>query len=169
MADKKTDPPRPVGAADETDYRLLALIQEDNRLSNARLGEKVGLSTSAVNARLARLRSLGLIAREAALLSPEKLELNILAFVEVLLDRPEQESGFVATARLLDEVLECHHVTGDYSYLLKVRCARTAELEELLTHLKDVPGVVRTRSIIALSSPKETTCLPLRTTVPPVD
>lgn len=151
---------RPVDL-DDIDFRLLKAVQVDCRRSNADLARAVDLSTSAVNARLARLRREKVIRAEVALVEPRAVALGLTAFIQVVLDRPEHEAGFVALTRLLDQVQECHHITGDFSYLLKIRCRDTAELEELLSRLKEVPGTIRTRSTIALSSAKETTALPL--------
>jgi len=62
----------------------------------------------------------------------------------------------------LPEVQECHHVTGDDDYLLKVRCRHTQDLERLISEqLKSLPGILRTRTTIALSTTKETSALPL--------
>ena len=62
----------------------------------------------------------------------------------------------------LAPVQECHHITGEYSYLLKIRVRNTAELERLLKEeLKTIPGLVRTQTTIVLSTPKETAALPL--------
>jgi Lrp/AsnC family leucine-responsive transcriptional regulator len=63
----------------------------------------------------------------------------------------------------LPEIQECHHVTGDYDYLLKVRCASTAALETIISdRLKSVAGVARTTTIVALSTVKETMELPIQ-------
>ena len=147
---------------DDMDLKLLDLVQKDARWSHARLGKEVGLSTSAVNARLTRLRETGIIEGISARLAPGQVGLDLLAFVEVLVERPEQEPGFLSAATALDEVLECHHVTGEFSYLLKVIAPDAAALEDLLRSLKSQPGVVRSRTSIALSSPKWTTRLPLK-------
>ena len=146
---------------DNLDIELLKLIQLDCRISNARLGELVGLSTSAVNARLSKLKKQGVIETCAALIDPAKLGLGILAFVQVLIDRPEHEPPFLHNIKDLPEVLECHHVTGDFSYLLKVQTRDTALFEAFLLKIKSYPGLVRTLTLIALSSPKKTTALPL--------
>ena len=86
----------------------------------------------------------------------------MLAFVFVLLERPEHTKPFVKRMLSLEAVQECHHVTGEWSDLLKVRTASIAELEHLINdEIKSCRGVVRTLTMIALSSPKETCALPL--------
>ena len=147
---------------DEKDKIILRLIQKDARLSNSRLGKMVGLSTSAVNERLRKLKRQGVLERYVAVLNPSALSLDVCAFVQVLLGRPEDEQAFLERVRDLPEVLECHHVTGQFSYLLKVRTPNVSHLELLLRDaIKSLVGVARTETLIVLSSPKESTELAL--------
>ncbi len=148
---------------DEIDIRLLESLQRDDRLSYAELGALVGLSISGVNARLKKLQSSGVIRKFAAQLDPITLGLDLCAFIQVVLERPEHDKGFLDVVLRTPEILECHHVTGDYSYLIKVRVGSTIELERLISSvIKQVPGVARSHTAIALSSPKETMDLNLR-------
>lgn len=145
---------------DKLDRRILGLLQRDAKLTNAELGQRVGLSVSAVNERVRKLQAAGVIRGFAARLDPEALGRGICAFVLVLIERPEQEAAFLEAVASAKQVQECHHVTGDYSYLLKLRVGSTAELERTLRQgLKALPGVVRTQTMIALSSPKESFAL----------
>lgn len=147
---------------DERDRALLELMQEDDRRSYADLGKTVGLSISGVNARLRKLTAAGVIARQAARLDPAAVGLHLCAFLFVVLEGPEHDAPFIAAVQEHPAILECHHVTGDYSYLLKARVPTTSELERLITgDIKKLPGVARTHTVVALSSPKETSALPL--------
>jgi Lrp/AsnC family leucine-responsive transcriptional regulator len=147
---------------DDIDRELLRRLQRDDRLSYADLGQAVGLSISGVNARLRKLTGSGVIAEFAARLDPAAVGMHLCAFIHVVLERPEHDEPFIAAVRDNDAILECHHVTGDYSYLLKIRVPTTADLERLITHqIKTLPGVTRTHTMIALSSPKETARLSL--------
>lgn len=143
------------------DLKILRLVQADGRMSLAELGDRVGLSTSAVNARLARLRRDGVIRETVCLVDPAAVGLGLAAFVQVTIDRPDHEAAFLKLVNRLDEIQECHHVTGRVSYFLKIRTTDTAGLEELLKKLKSLPGLVRTESQVVLSSPKQTTALPI--------
>ncbi|BCG59798.1 Lrp/AsnC family transcriptional regulator [Paenibacillus sp. URB8-2] len=81
---------------------------------------------------------------------------KLLAFVLVVIDRTEQIPAFRAFVSDCAEVLECHHLAGEYDYLLKVLVEDTGELEKFLSHtLKSVPGVIRSNTMISLSSLKE--------------
>jgi Lrp/AsnC family leucine-responsive transcriptional regulator len=145
---------------DDIDRRLLALLQKDDRLSLADLGKSVGLAASSVNERVKRLVTRGVIEGFHAHVVPDALGLELLAFVFVGWSDPAVEGPFLARVNASAAVLECHHVTGTWNYLLKVRLPNTRELERFLSQvIKDVQGVQRTETIIALSSAKETTSL----------
>jgi len=146
---------------DEIDRKILAHIQHSGHDSYADIGAAVGLSVSAVNERLKKLQAQGAIRGWAACVDPESVGRGVLAFVFVALDRPEHDVGFRAAMTARDEIQECHHVTGDWSYLLKARLGSVGELETLLaTAIKVQPGVTRTHTMIALSSPKESAFVP---------
>jgi Lrp/AsnC family leucine-responsive transcriptional regulator len=145
---------------DDIDRQLLALLQKDDRLSLADLGKNVGLAASSVNERVKRLVTRGVIEGFHAHVVPEALGLDLLAFVFVGWSDPEVEAPFLARVHASAAVLECHHVTGSWNYLLKVRLPNTRDLERFLANvIKVVPGVQRTETIIALSSSKETSSL----------
>jgi len=145
---------------DHIDLRLLDLLQKDGRLTYGELGSEVGLSISAINERLRKLNARGAIRATVAVVEPSAVGLTLTAFIQVLLERPEHDAPFIEGIRGIAEVQECHHVAGDYSYLLKVRSRDTAHLEALISHgIKRLPGVVRTQTTIVLSTPKETTAL----------
>jgi len=141
---------------DDTDRQLLALLQADDRLSLAELGKKVGLAPSSVNERIKRLVTRSVIEGFHAHVVPEALGLDLLAFVFVGWSDPAVEAPFLARVQAAPAVLECHHVTGSWNYLLKVRLPNTRDLERFLGEVvKEVAGVQRTETIIALSSAKE--------------
>lgn len=145
---------------DDTDRQLLALLQNDDRLSLAELGKNVGLAPSSVNERIKRLTTRRVIEGFHAHVVPEALGLDLLAFVFVGWSNPATEAPFLVRVAASAAVLECHHVTGSWNYLLKVRLPTTRDLERFLAQVvKEVQGVERTETIIALSSAKETTAL----------
>jgi Lrp/AsnC family transcriptional regulator, leucine-responsive regulatory protein len=142
---------------DATDRQLLALLQEDDRLSLAELGKRIGIPASTINDRIKRLSRQGVIAGFQARVSPEALGLNLLAFMMVSWSNPKVEAEFLARIQASPAVLECHHITGAWNYLLKVRVGTTRDLERFLAEtIKGVEGVERTETLIVLSSAKET-------------
>ncbi|RJF80490.1 Lrp/AsnC family transcriptional regulator [Oleomonas cavernae] len=146
---------------DAIDHALIARLQEDGRLGVAELGQAVGLSPSAANERVRKLMAKGAIRAVVALADPAALGLGITGFVTVTLVHGADEAVFVAAIQADPSVQECHHVTGAANYLLKVRLADVAGLEALLKRLKATGVVARTETMLALSTPKETTALPV--------
>jgi Lrp/AsnC family transcriptional regulator, leucine-responsive regulatory protein len=151
-----------VADIDDIDRQLLALLQENGRTSLAELASAVGLAISSVNERIKKLNEREVIEGVYAAVSPAALRLDLLAFIFVGWTDPATEEEFLD--RVADEpaILEAHHVTGAWNYLLKVRTHTTRDLETFLaTIVKAVPGVQRTETLIVLSSAKETGKLPL--------
>lgn len=147
---------------DDIDHKLLSLLQKEGRISNEKLGEAVGLSVSAVNERVRKLQKQDIIFGWEARVNPQKLGFDVLAFVQVLLVERANETLFLNSIATIPEILECHHITGDWSYLLKIRCKAISHFEAVLgKKIKPIPGISRTQTLIALSSPLERTALPL--------
>ena len=145
---------------DPIDLELLRLIQDDDRLSLAELGKRVGLVASSVNDRIKHLVEHGVITGFHAVISAEALNLELLAFVFVGWSDPAVEGPFLEQMAAEPSVQECHHVTGAWNYLLKVRLRNTRGLEDFRTKIVTSAGVQRTETLIVLSSPKETMALP---------
>jgi len=142
---------------DSTDRKLLNLLQDDAQLSLAQLSKRVGAPASTVNDRIKRLERQGLIAGFHARVAPEALGLNLLAFMLVSWSNPKVEPAFLKRIKESPAVLECHHITGAWNYLLKLRLGTTRDLETFLAKtVKAIPSVERTETLIALSSAKET-------------
>jgi Lrp/AsnC family transcriptional regulator, leucine-responsive regulatory protein len=142
---------------DEIDRRLIALLQENDRLSLAELSQATGSASSTINDRIKRLQRNGVITGFHARLSSEAVGLELLAFVLVGWSDPKVEAPFIELIRHSADVLECHHVTGAWNYLLKVRVRATRDLEAFLANtVKAIEGVQRTDTMIVLSSAKET-------------
>jgi Lrp/AsnC family leucine-responsive transcriptional regulator len=145
---------------DDIDRRLLILLQGDDRLALSELGKKIGVAPSTVNDRIKRLIRQGIITGFHARLSPEAIGLDLLAFMLIGWSDPKVEPAFLEKIRKSPAVLECHHVTGAWNYLLKVRIKNTRELESFLANtVKAVKGVQRTETLIALSTAKETSTI----------
>lgn len=149
-----------ISGIDETDRKLIALLQEDDRLPVAEMGKRLGVPPSTLNDRIRRLVRNGTITGFHARISAEKVGLDLLAFVFVGGLDPHGEREFLKRVADTPQVLECHHVTGQWNYLIKVRLPRTRDLEAFLgSVIKEVPGLQRTETLIALSSAKETSVL----------
>lgn len=149
---------------DDTDRRLLRVLQDDGRITNQALAAACGLSPAACFDRVKRLRERGVITGYTALLDPEKLDQALMIFIEVLLDRTTDDvfSAFSAHVRRVPQVMECHMVAGGFDYLLKVRVSDMAAYRSFLGDiLTAMPGVRETRTYAVLEEVKLTTKLAL--------
>ena len=149
---------------DNVDKIILQELQENARISNADLARRAGLSPSAILTRVKRLEEQGYISQYVAQLNRQKVGYDMLCFVGVSLQRHElaQVTEFDEAIQNIPEVLECHHVTGDYDYLLKIVAKNTADLEQFLIHvLTPVRGVARIHTSVVLSEVKASATLPL--------
>jgi Lrp/AsnC family transcriptional regulator, leucine-responsive regulatory protein len=143
---------------DGKDRQILHLVQRDATLAQSEIATKVGLSTAAVHERLKKLEAAGVIRRWTAVVDPRAVGAEITAFVEVFLENPRAERNFLERLQSLDEVLECHHVTGEFSVILKVRVRDMESLQHLLLQeLSSHDGVRQTRTVVVLSTVKEET------------
>jgi Lrp/AsnC family leucine-responsive transcriptional regulator len=147
---------------DSLDRKALAFLMKNGRASWVDLGQHLGLSAPSAADRVRKLEQSAVIRGYAPLLDAESLGYPLVAFVSVTLGSHRNRSAFLRAIDKLDEVSECHHVAGDDDYLLKVRCRGTRDLDRLLAReLKDRIGVAKTRTIIVLSTAKETVRVPL--------
>jgi Lrp/AsnC family transcriptional regulator, leucine-responsive regulatory protein len=141
---------------DPIDAHLLDLLQQDCSRSLAELGKEVNLSISAVKLRLEKLRARGEVRAYVALISPDRLGYTICAFVQVLVDGKKNERHFLKSVLKMPEIEECHRVSGEFPYLLKLWARGLPDLERVLDEkIKTRPGVVGVRTSIVLSSPKD--------------
>jgi Lrp/AsnC family transcriptional regulator, leucine-responsive regulatory protein len=145
---------------DTVDRKIIKLLAEDARRSLADIGAVVQLSASAVNERIRRLVAAGAIRRFTVDADHRALGLDVLAFVFVALAGDADEAGFRAFAAAHPRVAECHHVTGGWSYLIKLRVAGLAELEAFLSEMKQHRFLARSETTIALSTVTETAFTP---------
>lgn len=148
-------------AIDERDRKILAIVQRDAKLAQAEIARRVGLSAAAVNERLKKLENAGLIRRYVAVVDPAAVGASITAFVEIFIEHPRFEPAFIIRVRELDQVQECHHITGEFSLMLKIRVRDMEALQQLLIHqLNALEGVRQTRTVIVLSTSKEESFVP---------
>ena len=140
---------------DNTDLKILDILQKNGRTRRSELAEAVGLSVPSVSERLRKLEEQGVIRGYHAHLDPAKLGKDITAFVLVNVDSSRHYQGFLDQAHTTDEILEVHAVTGEGTHLLKIRTENTRSLEKLLSKIQAWAGVVHTSTSMVLSSPKE--------------
>jgi Lrp/AsnC family transcriptional regulator, leucine-responsive regulatory protein len=149
---------------DRIDRRLLAHLQLNGRASNLELAQAVGLSPAQCHRRHRRLEEQGYIAGYAARLDAVRLNLGVIAFIDVAMEKGHIRDLKKFTDVIVDlpEILECYSVTGDFDYVIKVVARDLKSLSTfLMEKLMRLPGVNSVRSSICLDELKCTTALPL--------
>ncbi|MCA1991615.1 MAG: Lrp/AsnC family transcriptional regulator [Coleofasciculus sp. S288] len=119
---------------DDTGWQLIQALQDDARLSFAELGRRVGLSPPAVAERVRRMEEAGIITGYRVEINPGKSGLPLMALIG-LTTTPQQYPEVIALINNLPEVLECHHVTGNYSFVIKAIASSMSHLEALIGKL----------------------------------
>jgi Lrp/AsnC family leucine-responsive transcriptional regulator len=138
---------------DRIDLKLLRLLQENGRLSNADLAEAVSVSAATCHRRVQRLFRDGFVSGVRAMVAPGRVGRSALVMVGVVLDRstPDSFAAFEAAIRKLRFVLDCHLVAGDFDYVLKIRVADMADFNRIHgEQLIALPGVRQTRTFFVM-------------------
>jgi Lrp/AsnC family leucine-responsive transcriptional regulator len=139
---------------EEIDRRIVTLLSRNGRMSFTELARQAGLSVSAVHQRVRKLETEGVITGYVALCDPVVLGLPLTAFVSVKPFDPAAPDEVPEKLRNLQAVEACHSVAGDENYILKVRVASPAALEDLLQQIRSI-AQVSTRTTIVLSTAYE--------------
>ncbi|WP_375688583.1 Lrp/AsnC ligand binding domain-containing protein [Pseudooceanicola sp. LIPI14-2-Ac024] len=142
---------------DKITQRILQILQRDGRITNADLAAQVGIPATSMSDRLRRLQRDGVITGYGARLDPQKLGLEMLVFIEILLDKttPQVFEKFKSAVADAPQVLECHMVAGGLDYLVK---SRFHSMDEYRRFLGEVvltwPGVSETRTYVVMEEIK---------------
>ena len=140
---------------DQIDLKILSILQNNGRCHLAEIAKEVDLSSPAVMERVRKLETSGIIKGYQAVLDPKKVGKDVTAFVGVSVAHQKYIDGFAAFMMHQRDVLECHHVTGEESFILKVKTTNTDSLEKLLGDIRSLEGVTGTVTKVVLSSVKE--------------
>jgi len=141
---------------DAIDLRILEILQRDARVTQQDIAKRVRLSQPSVADRIRKLEARGVILGYFAKVDPALLGKDITAFIGVGISHPKYFEQFGKKVLALPDVLECHRVAGNESYILKIRTENTKSLDRLLVEqLRTIPGVFRTETTLVLSSIKE--------------
>ncbi|WP_234996303.1 leucine-responsive transcriptional regulator Lrp [Pseudidiomarina planktonica] len=143
---------------DRIDRKILRILQDDGRIANVTLAQRVGLSPTACQQRVRKLEQEGVIESYHARINPSKLGANLMVFVEITLTRtsPDAFAEFSEAARKTSEVLECHLVAGDFDFLIKARVPDMPAYRKLLGEtLLVMPGVNESRTYVVMEEVKQ--------------
>lgn len=150
---------------DQTDIKLLELLQENSRLTTKELAQAVGLSISPVYERVKRLENEGYISKYVAILNPDKINLGLTAFIAVKLTKQSNEyaTKFIRMIDDIPEVTECYSMAGHFDFLLKVFAPdMNYYRNRLLETLGDMDCVGNIVTTFVMAEVKHTTALPLK-------
>lgn len=145
---------------DEIDKKILNILQDNGRITNAQLANEVGLSPPPMLERVKKLEKSGIIHKYVAILDPAKIDKSTLVFVSLSLARHRIKSIDLVTLELLKfpEILECYHIAGEEDYLLKVVVKDVHEYEEfILKKLAQISAINKIKSHVVLSTLKSDT------------
>ncbi len=150
-----------INLIDQIDLKIISILQNNGRTRLADIADEVELSAPAVMERVKKLEASGVIKGYQALVDGKKVGKDVTAFIGVSIGNQRDIDQFATQILRYQDVLECHHVTGDESFILKVKSANTGSLEKLLGQIRSVEGVTRTVTKIVLSTAKESQVLEL--------
>ncbi|WP_299494404.1 leucine-responsive transcriptional regulator Lrp [uncultured Shewanella sp.] len=156
----------PIKDLDRIDRNILNELQIDGRISNVELSKRVGLSPTPCLERVKRLEKQGYINGYTALINPHYIGASLLVFVEITLNRDTSEvfDKFNRAVQLLDDIQECHLVSGDFDYLLKTRVSDMSAYRRLLGEtLLHLPSVSDTRTYVVMEEVKQTNRVAINT------
>ena len=139
---------------DAIDVKILEVLQENARVSISELSKKINLSLSAVSERLKKLERSNVINSYTAILDPKLLGRDLSVFISIGLEATSDTKAFLEFVSQSPEILECHYITGEYDYLLKVTTNNTDSLEKIMNNIKSFSGIKHTQTNVILSTIK---------------
>jgi Lrp/AsnC family leucine-responsive transcriptional regulator len=140
-------------ALDRIDLKILRLLQNNGRLTNAELAQLVAVSPATCHRRTQRLFEEGFVSHVRAVMAPQKIDMGALVMVGVVLDRstPDSFAAFEKAVAKLKFILDCHLVAGDFDYFLKIRVRDMADFNRIHGEkLIALPGVRQTRTFFVI-------------------
>lgn len=146
---------------DDTDLKILSLLQPDSCLTNNELAGKIGMAPSAVLERVKKLEQKGIIEGYPTRIRPDALDLNLLAFIFIKTNEGPGNASVASQLAEIPEVLELHHIAGEDCYLVKVRSKDPLSLVHLMREKFKLPNILSTKTTIVLETLKEANQLPI--------
>lgn len=141
-------------ALDTIDARILEVLQENARVSISELSKQVNLSLSAVSERLKKLENGNVIEQYTTVLNPSAMGKDLSVVMMISMENPSKTAEFYQLVKDSEEILECHYITGEYDYVLKITTKNTSTLEELMNRIKSADCIKHTQTNVILSTLK---------------
>ncbi|MCQ2474997.1 MAG: Lrp/AsnC family transcriptional regulator [Clostridia bacterium] len=144
---------------DSIDVKIIECLKANSRENASVIGSKVNMSVSAVIERIKKLEASGIIKQYSLVLDKEKLGLDLAAFISVSMEHPKYNDDFINFISRNPQIVECHYITGDFDFILKICTTSGKGLEKLVNEIKSVRGVSLTKTLVVLSTNKEEHCV----------
>ncbi|MFC3159289.1 Lrp/AsnC family transcriptional regulator, regulator for asnA, asnC and gidA [Chryseobacterium arachidis] len=135
---------------DSIDKEIIYMLMDNSKSSLAHISKSVRISTTAVHQRIKKLENAGVIENSISLLNPKKIGYKVISYIGVFLDQPSHYPDMVKALKDINEVVEAHYTTGNYTIFLKVLCKDNDHLMQILSKLQKLKGVTRTETFISL-------------------
>ncbi len=135
---------------DAVDKEIIYMLMDNAKTSLALISSHVGISTTAVHQRIKKLEQAGVIENSVSFLNPRKVGYKVISYIGVYLDQPSHYKNLIKYLNDINEVVEAHYTTGNYTVFLKVLCRDNDHLMELLNQIQKLKGVTRTETFISL-------------------
>ncbi len=135
---------------DAVDKKIIHMLMDNAKTSLAHIAKNVGISTTAVHQRIKKLEHAGVIENSVSFLNPRKIGYKVVSFIGVDLEQPGHYADAIKSLKEVNEVVEAHYTTGNYTIFLKVLCRDNDHLMQLLSKMQKLKGVTRTETFISL-------------------
>ena len=135
---------------DSVDKEIIYMLMDNAKTSLAHISKNVGISTTAVHQRIKKLEQAGVIENSISFLNPRKSGYKVVSYIGVFLDQPSHYHDAIKALKDVNEVVEAHYTTGNYTIFLKVLCRDNDHLMQILNKLQKLKGVTRTETFISL-------------------
>lgn len=135
---------------DSIDKQIIYMLIDNAKTSLAHISKNVGISTTAVHQRIKKLEGAGVIENSISFLNPKKIGYRVVSYIGVYLDQPAYYQELVKSLNAINEVVEAHYTTGNYTVFLKVLCTDNDHLMSILNKIQKLKGVTRTETFISL-------------------
>ncbi|AZI34220.1 Lrp/AsnC ligand binding domain-containing protein [Kaistella carnis] len=135
---------------DKIDKDIIYMLMDNAKTSLAHISKNVGISTTAVHQRIKKLEQAGVIENSISFLNPRKIGYKVVSYIGVFLEQPSHYHDAIKALKEVNEIVEAHYTTGNYTIFLKVLCRDNDHLMEILNKLQKLKGVTRTETFISL-------------------
>ena len=135
---------------DTVDKQIIYMLMDNAKTSLAHISKNIGISTTAVHQRIKKLEQAGVIENSISFLNPRKIGYKVVSYIGVYMDQPSHFQELIKSLNEINEIVEAHYTTGNWTVFLKVLCIDNDHLMQILSKIQKLKGVTRTETFISL-------------------